>query len=110
MATVVCIVCKTPLGGRGENNERFLLLRGRHAEAHCSQVCLVANVERHRLARAAVRRRWLLRATAVALIVIAAPKLWHRVRLPQSQSISFDPPEFRPPPERRPEPPMFGPA
>src|SRR4051812_33047617 len=116
MATLVCIVCKTPLGsgdGKGDAHrhaERFLLIRSGREEAHCSQICLVANVERRRLARAAVRRRWLLRATAVALIAVGAPKLWHRVRLPQSQSISFDPPEFRPPPEPRPEPPMFGPA
>ncbi len=114
MALLACIVCRTPIGGSdgggaGEG-ERFLLLVGRREEAHCSQICLVANVERRRLARAATRRRWLLRATAVALIVIGAPKLWHRIRLPQSVSLSFDPPEFRPPREPRPEPPMFGPA
>jgi len=122
MATLVCVVCKTELGdGDGDRSddgngylavdrERFVLLHGRREEMHCSQVCLVANVERRRLARAAVRRRWLLRATAVALIVVGAPKLWHRVRLPQAVSISFDPPEYRPPREPRPEPPMFGPA
>jgi len=120
MATLVCVVCKTPLGnGNGNGNgvgdsdtdgERFVLLRGRREEVHCSQVCLVANVERRRLARAAVRRRWLLRAIAVALIVVGAPRLWHRVRLPQPQSISFDPPEYRPPREPLPQPPMFGPA
>ena len=116
MATFTCVVCKTPIGnggGNGDNDggdERFLLLRGGHEEAHCSQVCLVANVERRRLARATVRRRWLLRAAAVALVVVGAPKLWHRIRLPQSVSISFDPPEFRPPREPRPEPPMYGPA
>ena len=117
MARLVCVVCKTPItDGDGDrqdaagHRERFLLLRGGREEAHCSQICLVANVERLRLAAAATRRRWLLRVTAVALIVIGAPKLWHRVRLPPSLSISFDPPEFRPPPEPRPEPPMFGPA
>ena len=118
MAALVCVVCKSELGGGhagGDSDghrerERFVLLRGRREEVHCSQVCLVANVERRRLARAAVRRRWLLRAISVALIVVGAPKLWHRVRLPQSRSISFDPPEYRPPREPRPEPPMFGPA
>ena len=123
MATLVCVVCKTELGdgdgGRGDgrghgdrdiDRERFVLLRGRREEVHCSQVCLVANVEGRRLARVALRRRWLLRASAVALIVVGAPELWHRIRLPQSVSISFDPPEYRPPAEPRPEPPMFGPA
>jgi murein DD-endopeptidase MepM/ murein hydrolase activator NlpD len=112
MAAPVCVVCKTRIGdGDGDSHtERFVLLRGRHEEAHCSQVCLVANVERRRLARAARRRRWLLRATAVALIVVGVPKLWHRIRLPPPQSISFDPPELRPPREPRPLPPTFGPA
>ena len=104
MATLVCVVCKTEIGDGSRDGERFVLLRGRREEVHCSQVCLVANVERRRLARAAVRRRWLLRATAVAVIVVGAPELWHRVRLPQTHSISFDPPEYRPPPEPRPEP------
>src|SRR5580704_13406233 len=108
MATLVCVVCKTPIGDG--HAERFVLLRGRREEAHCSQICLVANVERRRLARATVRRRWLLRAAAVALIIVGAPRLWHRVRLPQSRSISFDPPELRPPREPLPQPPMFGPA
>src|SRR5580698_1055896 len=103
MATLVCVVCKTPLrdgdgGGDGNTDgERFVLLRGRREEVHCSQVCLVANVERRRLARAAVRRRWLLRAIALIVIVVGGSRLWHRIRLPQPQSISFDPPEFRPP-------------
>ena len=111
METFVCVVCKTEIGdGDGGDGESFVLLRDRREEVHCSQVCLVANVERHRLARAAVRRRWLLRAAAVALIVVGAPMLWHRVRLPQALSISFDPPQLRPIPEPRPLPPMFGPA
>ncbi len=110
MATRTCIVCKTEIGGGRGDGERFVLLRGGREEVHCSQICLVASVERRRLARAALHRRWLLRATAVALLVVAAPRLWHRVRLPPLQSISFDPPQFRPIPEPRPEPPMFGPA
>src|ERR1700689_2345652 len=54
MATLVCVVCKTPIGEgdgdghgeRGADGERFVLLRGRREEVHCSQVCLVANVDR----------------------------------------------------------------
>jgi murein DD-endopeptidase MepM/ murein hydrolase activator NlpD len=121
MATLACVVCKTPIdegvGDRdrdrdrnGDDGARFVLLRGRHEELHCSQVCLVANVERRRLAHTALRRRWLLRAAAVALVVVGAPRLWHRVRLPPPQSISFDPPQLRPIPTPRPLPPMFGPA
>jgi murein DD-endopeptidase MepM/ murein hydrolase activator NlpD len=110
MATLTCVVCKTQIGDGDGGGERFVLLRGRRQEAHCSQVCLVANVERRRHARAAGRRRWLLRATAVALLAVGAPRLWHRIRLPQAQSISFDPPELRPVREPIPLPPMFGPA
>jgi murein DD-endopeptidase MepM/ murein hydrolase activator NlpD len=106
MATLHCVVCKTEIG----DGERFVLVRGGREEAHCSQVCLVANVERRRLARAAVRRRWLLRATAVALIVVGAPRLWHRIHPPRPRTISFEPPELRPVPPPRPEPPMYGPA
>jgi murein DD-endopeptidase MepM/ murein hydrolase activator NlpD len=106
MAAVACIVCKNIIG----DGESFVLLRRGREEAHCSQVCLVARIERGRRARAAARWRWLLRATAVALLVAGAPRLWHRVRLPQPQAISFDLPEVKLAAPPRPQPPMFGPA
>jgi hypothetical protein len=106
MATLSCVVCKTPLG----DGERFVLVRGGRQEPHCSRICLVANVERRHRARAALGRRWLLWVTAVALIAVGAPKLWHRLRPPRPQTISFDPPDIRPTPPPRPEPPMYGPA
>src|SRR5665213_1626487 len=106
MATLTCVVCKTEIG----DGERFVLIQGGQQEVHCSQVCLVANVERRRLARAAVRRRWLLRATAVTLIVVGAPQLWHRIRPPRPQTISFEPPEIPTIRRPRPEPPLYGPA
>jgi murein DD-endopeptidase MepM/ murein hydrolase activator NlpD len=106
MAPLTCVVCKTALG----EGERFVLVRGGRQEVHCSQICLTANVERRRRARAAAQRRWLLRAAAVGLIVVGAPRLWHRVRLPQPQAIVFEPPEIRSTPTPRPEPPFYGPS
>jgi predicted nucleic acid-binding Zn ribbon protein len=106
MATFNCVVCKTPVG----EGERFVLIRSGRAEIHCSHVCLVANVERRRLARAAVHRQWLLLAAAVAVIVVGAVRLWHRFHPPRRQTISFEPPDTPPAPPPRPEPPMYGPA
>ena len=106
MATLGCVICKTEL----DEGERFVLIRGGRAEIHCSQVCLVANVERRRLARAAERREWLLLATAIAVIVVGTPKLWHRFHPPRPQTIAFEPPDVPPAPPPRPEPPIYGPA
>jgi hypothetical protein len=106
MATLRCAVCLTAIG----DGQRLVLVRGRREEAHCSQICLVASVERRRRARAATRLRWLLRAAAIAMIVVGAPRLWHRIRLPRAQTIAFEQPELRPAPTPRPEPPMYGPA
>ena len=106
MTTPACAVCKTVLG----DGERFVLVRGGRQELHCSQICLTANVERRRRARAAAQRRWLSSAAAVGLIVVGVPRLWHRVRLPRPQTIVFEPPEIRPTPTPRPEPPVYGPA
>ena len=106
MATLHCVICKTPI----DDGERFVLVRGARAELHCSQVCLVANAERRRLARAAVQLRWLLWATAAVVIFIGSVKLWHRFLAPRPQTIAFEPPDTPPAPPPRPDPPMYGPA
>jgi murein DD-endopeptidase MepM/ murein hydrolase activator NlpD len=106
MPAATCIVCGDDVG----DSDRFVLLSRRGREAYCSEACLVVNVERRRRARAALRRRWLLGAAAVAAVAIGGPRLWHRVRLPRAESISFQPPDLRPATPSRPEPPMFGPA
>lgn len=90
--------------------ERFVLARGRRRAAYCSEACLVADVERRRRAAAAVRRRWLLRALVLATVALGGPRLWHRFRLPERESISFETPEARPAPAPRPEPVYYGPA
>lgn len=105
MPIPACSVCRDVVTG-----ERFMLLRQGREEIHCSRSCLVANVQARQRARAALWRRWLLRASAVALIGIGAPKLWHRVRLPQAQSISFVAEDVRPGPPPRPAPVFEGPA
>jgi murein DD-endopeptidase MepM/ murein hydrolase activator NlpD len=106
MATLSCVVCRSIIG----DGERFVLVRGGRQEAHCSQVCLVANVERRRRARAALRRQWLVLAATVAFIFIGADKLWHRFHAPRPHTIAFEPPDVREAPPPRPEPTMYGPA
>jgi murein DD-endopeptidase MepM/ murein hydrolase activator NlpD len=101
-----CCVCHDSLAG----GERFVLVRNGREELHCSQSCLVANVQARQRARAAVARRWLMRVGAVALVLIGVPKLWHRVRLPQAQSISLVAEDVRPAPPPRPAPVFEGPA
>lgn len=106
MAAARCLVCRNAIG----DGERFILVRRGREEAHCSQACLVAHVERRRRARAATNRRWLLRVAAVALVVAGVPRLWHRVRLPRARTIAFEAPDLPPPRPQRPEPPVYGPA
>ncbi|MFL5308401.1 MAG: peptidoglycan DD-metalloendopeptidase family protein [Polyangia bacterium] len=106
MPVATCCICRDIITG----GERFVLVRRGREEVHCSQSCLVANVQSRQRARAAVRRRWLLRVSAVALVVIGAPKLWHRIRLPQAQSISLVAEDVRPAPRPRPAPVLEGPA
>jgi hypothetical protein len=106
MRTITCFVCQTTV----DRSERFLLLRNRRETAYCSEVCLVADVESRRRARAALWWRWSLRALALAVIVLGAPRLWHRIRLPRSSVLAYEPPEEHPAPPPRPEPIVFGPA
>jgi murein DD-endopeptidase MepM/ murein hydrolase activator NlpD len=106
LRTFSCLVC----GGEVGDGDRFVWLHRRRPEAYCSEICLVASVERRRRAAATVRRRWLARALVLATLAVGGPRLWHRIRLPPQESISFDPPELRPAPEPRPEPIYYGPA
>lgn len=101
-----CPICFEMLA----EGERFVLVgRGREL-VHCSEACLVENVRRRRRARAASIRRWSLWAGAAAAVLIAAPQLWHRIRVPRAQTIVYDAPPFHPPPPARPEPIYEGPA
>ena len=104
MARLTCLVCRVPI-----EDERFVLVQSGGHEAYCSQSCLVANVERRQRLHAKLRRRWLMRVSAVALVLIGANTMWHRYRMPQPQSISFEPPPFHPVVER-PAPIYYGPA
>jgi hypothetical protein len=100
MSRPTCCVCRDVIAG----GARFVLVGPRGEEIHCSQFCLVANVQARQRARAAVRRRWLLRAAAVALVLLGVPTVWHRFRLPQAQSISLVAEDVRPAPPPRPAP------
>jgi murein DD-endopeptidase MepM/ murein hydrolase activator NlpD len=106
MSRPTCCVCRDVIAG----GARFVLVGPRGEEIHCSQFCLVANVQARQRARAAVRRRWLLRAAAVALVLLGVPTVWHRFRLPQAQSISLVAEDVRPAPPPRPAPVFEGPA
>ena len=106
MPPITCVVCGNEIG----HGDRFMLVRNQRHENYCSETCLVVNANRRRRIRAATRRRWLLRVAAVAVLVAAAPKVWHRFRLPRPQTLVFEPPEFRPAPPPRPEPIYYGPA
>jgi len=102
----ICVACRTAIA----DGERFVLVRSRRQEPHCSQACLVETVETRRRARAATRRRWLARVSLVALALVGTRAFWQRFHMPQPESISFEPPEVRPTPEPRPEPVFYGPA
>jgi murein DD-endopeptidase MepM/ murein hydrolase activator NlpD len=106
MPPITCVVCGNEIG----DGERFVLVRERRNESYCSETCLVVNANRRRRIRAAVRRRWFLRGATLLLLVAAAPKVWHRFRLPRPEMLVFEPPEFRPAPPPRPEPIYYGPA
>jgi hypothetical protein len=101
---MTCLRCGDAIG----EGARFVVMWSRRHEAYCSRACLLANVEQRRRVSAARRRRRLFAAAAVVLAVIAADTAWHRFRMPQPMSISYEPPEVRPPPP--PEPVYFGPA
>jgi murein DD-endopeptidase MepM/ murein hydrolase activator NlpD len=104
MRAITCVVCR----GAIADGERFLQRRGRRYDAFCSEDCLTERVEERHLARAAFRRRWFGRTAAIALLLLGGRALWQTFRAPQPVSISFEPPEVRPPPP--PEPPRYGPA
>jgi murein DD-endopeptidase MepM/ murein hydrolase activator NlpD len=101
----ICIVCRTVI----TDGERFVLMRGRRREAHCSQACLVETVGTRRHARAAARRRRLLAASAIVLALGGGRALWQRFHQQPPEWISYDPPELRPAPAPRPEPIFYGP-
>lgn len=82
----LCFYCGAPLG----EDVRLLLVRGRRREAHCSERCICETVETRRKARTAFQTRWLLRLGIVALTAATGHTLWHRHRLPETRSISFD--------------------
>jgi len=102
----VCVVCRTDIA----DGERFVLLRARRPEAHCSEACLIETVETRRRARAAARRRRWLAASLVVLALVGARAFWQRFHRPEPASISFDPPEVRSAPRPRPEPVFYGPT
>ena len=90
--------------------ERFVLVQRGREQFHCSRACLFETVQRQRRARAAVRNRWLLRAAAVALVVVGTPRLWHHFRVPRAKTIAYEAPPVRPATPVLPAPVFYGPA
>ena len=86
-----CFAC-----GQGFDDDRFVIMRGKVLEEHCSEDCLRKTVRRRKIASATRKSRWVLRFLAMALLLAGGSVLWHLVRAPQAQSISFDPAAERP--------------
>jgi hypothetical protein len=100
-----CATC-----GQALDEERFLVVRGRTREAHCSESCARQNVVERWTARARARRRRMLRASLVVLLVGGGATLWKRYRSQLPQSISFDQLEQVRTKVPRPAPIFLGPA
>jgi predicted nucleic acid-binding Zn ribbon protein len=101
-----CVVCGTAFG----DDDRLVLMRGRKREEFCSEFCLRDTMHRRWKESAASKLRWVLRFALMAVLVSAGHELWHRFRLPQSQSISYDPPATRRAPVPYVGPTQYGPA
>ena len=101
-----CAVCGTPFG----DDDRLVLMRGHKYEEFCSEFCLRDTMHRRWKAGAASKLRWVLRFALVAVLISAGHELWHRFRLPQTESISYDPPEVRRAPVPYVAPIEYGPA
>jgi murein DD-endopeptidase MepM/ murein hydrolase activator NlpD len=103
-APEICAVC----GGPIDERDRFVLVRGRRQQAHCSETCLSANA-RHRIrARARARRRVVVTTSALAALALGAGAAWRRHHTPPPRSISYAWPDVHgqtPPPA----PTVFGP-
>jgi hypothetical protein len=101
----ICSTCGEPL-----DEERFLVVRGRVHEAHCSESCARRDVIERWTARARARRRRRVRALLVVLLVAGGATAWKRFRAQPPHSISFDQVEQVRPKVVRPAPIFFGPA
>jgi murein DD-endopeptidase MepM/ murein hydrolase activator NlpD len=98
-----CFVCGEPV----DPSSRYVLVRRKRQQVHCSEPCLRANVRARLTARAATRRRWALTAT-FALALLAGAALWQTHRVSRSRSISDAWPEV-PAWQIPAAPPAFGP-
>jgi murein DD-endopeptidase MepM/ murein hydrolase activator NlpD len=100
-----CFLC----GCRVSENERLVLVRGKRHQVHCSESCLRETIRRRQLARTAARRRWFLRLSLPALLLVGAGTLWKRHRAPERHAISYAWPEGLPVADPPPAPIIFGP-
>ena len=98
-----CFTCGTAFV---DDEQRLLLVRGRRYEEYCSASCLRQAVAIRNKARAATRRRWLLRLSFTILLVIGVNAVRQYLLLLRPQSISFEPPA----PALRPGAPTRGPT
>jgi hypothetical protein len=101
-----CSTCGQPL----DEAQRFLVVRGRTHDAHCSEACLRRHVVERWAARARARRRRTARVLLVVLLVGGGATAWKRYRSQRQQWISFDQVEEARPKVVRPAPIFFGPA
>ena len=80
----LCYICSTPI-----SDDRHVLVVARVHQAHCSDACLQRNVRKRGIARAASRRRWMVRLAALVLVPVSAFALWRRYHAPPGQAISL---------------------
>ncbi|HVU51749.1 MAG TPA: hypothetical protein VHL80_13730, partial [Polyangia bacterium] len=103
-AARACCVCGEEVEPRGG----LVRVRLWGARAYCSEACLRQNIRRA-LARSAARRRWALRASALALLIVAATSFARRHRAPPPRAIALAWPDAHGPLEPAPAPILVGP-
>jgi hypothetical protein len=79
-----CFVC----GKAARESDRFVLLRGKRHQVHCSDDCLFETVRKYRAARMAKQLRWSLRLSLTVLVLVGVGTLWLRHRVPRREAIS----------------------
>jgi murein DD-endopeptidase MepM/ murein hydrolase activator NlpD len=82
-----CCVCAGDVSARG-----LVLVRGWRERVHCSEACLRESLRRG-AARSAARRRWMLRVSMLAALVVGVTTLVRRHRAPPRRTISVAWPE-----------------
>jgi murein DD-endopeptidase MepM/ murein hydrolase activator NlpD len=99
-----CSVCSGPV----EERAGLVLVHRWRRRVHCSEACVRERVHRA-LAAAAARRRWVLLASALAVVVLGVTSLVRRHRVQPKRAISLAWPDLHGPLAPPPPPVLVGP-